>query len=83
MKERTLLRVGAAGTALAIVCCFTPPLVLLLGAVGLSAWLGWLDYVLLPAMLGFAGLTVYGLYRSRQARACSAPGQPDRAKEAP
>ena len=83
MKDRALLRVGIAGTVLAIVCCFTPALVLLLGVVGVSAWLGWLDYVLLPAMLGFAGLTVYELCRSRQARACSAPGQPDRAKEAP
>jgi mercuric ion transport protein len=83
MKDRTLLRVGVAGTALAVVCCVTPAMVLLLGAVGLSAWLGWLDYVLLPPMLGFAGLTVYGLYRRRQARACSASGQPDHAKEAP
>lgn len=83
MKDRTLLRVGVAGTALAVVCCFTPTLVLLLGAVGLSAWLGWLDYVLLPAMLGLAGLTLYGLYRRRQNHACSASGQPDHAKEAP
>ncbi len=83
MKDRTLLRVGVAGTTLAIVCCFTPALVLLLSAVGLSAWLGWLDFVILPAMLGFAGLTVYGLHRRRQGRACCAPGLPNRAKEAP
>ena len=74
MKDRALLRVGIAGTALAAVCCFTPVLVFLLGALSLSAWLGWLDYVLLPAMIGFAGLTVFGLYRRRHARACSAPG---------
>lgn len=72
---------GIAGTVLAIVCCFTPALVLLLGAVGLSAWLGWLDYVLLPAMLGFASLTVYGLYRRRQARASCASSQLDRSRE--
>ena len=83
MKDRALLRVGIAGTALAAVCCFTPVLVFLLGALSLSAWLGWLDYVLLPAMIGFAGLTVFGLYRRRHARACSAPGELDRAKEAP
>jgi mercuric ion transport protein len=29
------------------ICCFTPALVILLGAVGLSPWLGWVDYVLL------------------------------------
>jgi mercuric ion transport protein len=83
MKDRALLRAGIAGTALAAVCCLTPALVLLLGAVGLSAWLGWLDYVLLPAMVGFAGLTVYALYRRRHADACSAPDELDRAKEAP
>ena len=44
-------------------CCFTPILVVLAGAVGLSAVLGWLDYVLLPALAFFIGLTVYALYR--------------------
>ena len=61
--ENALLGLGLAGTAVAAICCFTPALVVLLGAVGLSAWLGWLDYVLLPALAGFALLTVYALYR--------------------
>jgi mercuric ion transport protein len=50
------------------VCCFTPALVLLLGALGLSSWLGWIDYVLLPGLAFFAALTVYAavrLYRRR------------------
>ena len=83
MKDRTLLRVGVVGTALAVVCCLTPALVLLLGAFGLSAWLGRLDYVLLPAMLGFAGLMAYGFYRRRRASASRAPRQLDRPMEAP
>jgi mercuric ion transport protein len=52
------------------VCCFTPALVLLLGVLGLSSWLGWIDYVLLPGLAFFAALTVYAavrLYRRRRA----------------
>jgi mercuric ion transport protein len=67
MNDRKLLGVGLGGSAIAAVCCFTPALVLLLGAVGLSAWLAWLDYVLLPALLLFLGITAYALLRRRQA----------------
>ena len=58
-----LLGVGIVGTLIAALCCFTPVLVVLLGAVGLSAMLGWLDVVLLPALAFFIGLTVYALWR--------------------
>jgi len=34
-------------------CCFTPILVILLGVIGLSAWVGHLDAVLMPALLLF------------------------------
>ena len=67
MSDRKLLGVGLAGSSLAAVCCFTPALVLLLGAVGLSAWLAWLDYVLLPALVLFLGITAYALARRRKA----------------
>jgi mercuric ion transport protein len=69
MNDRNLLGTSIIGTAIAAVCCFTPALVVLLGALGLSAWLGWLDYVLLPALALFAGLTVYALIRMRRRRA--------------
>lgn len=65
MKDKTLLT-GIVGTVVAALCCFTPLLVVLLGTVGLSAALGWLDYVLLPALAAFAGLTVYALARRRR-----------------
>ena len=61
MKDRTILRTGIIGSVIAAICCFTPALVLLLGAVGLSAWLAWLDYVLLPALVLFLGISAYGL----------------------
>jgi mercuric ion transport protein len=67
MGERRLLGIGLTGSVLAAVCCFTPALVLLLAAAGLSAWLAWLDYLLLPALVLFLGTTVYALVRRRQA----------------
>lgn len=61
MKDVTLLKTGSIGTVIAGICCFTPALVVLLGALGLSAWLTWLDYVLLPAFTLFLGLSVYAM----------------------
>ena len=62
-KNDRLLKYGLIGTALVALCCFTPILVILLGAVGLSALLGWLDIVLLPALAVFIGITLYALWR--------------------
>lgn len=63
MNERKLLGIGIVGTVIAALCCFTPLLVVLLGIVGFSAALGWLDYVLFPALAFFIGLTIYAVYR--------------------
>jgi len=65
MSRNGLLRLGIAGTVIAALCCFTPVLVILLGAVGLSALVGWLDYVLFPALAVFIGITVYAVWRRR------------------
>jgi mercuric ion transport protein len=69
MEDRKLLRTGLIGAIVMAVCCFTPLLVVLLGAVGLSAWLGWLDYLLLPALGLFVALTLYAFVRIRRQRA--------------
>ena len=69
MNDRTLLQTGVIGTVIAALCCFTPVLVVLLGAVGLSAALGWLDYVLLAALAFFVALTIYALYRRHRGKA--------------
>ncbi len=69
MNDKTLLGIGIGGTVVAALCCFTPILVVLLGAVGLSAALGWLDYVLFPALAFFIGLTIYAVYRRRNRHA--------------
>ena len=76
MSDRTILGVGLIGTAIAALCCFTPVLVVLVSVVGLSAIVGYLDYVLLPALIFFIGLTVYAM-RRRQARATGYPTKQD------
>ncbi len=66
LKNETLLKTGIVGTVLAALCCFTPLLVVLLGAVGLSALVGYLDLVLLPALAIFVGITLYAVWKKRQ-----------------
>ena len=62
MDDRRLLRKGIASSGVAAVCCFTPALVIMFGAVGLSAWLGWIDYMLFPALFASLGLVAHALY---------------------
>ncbi len=69
MKDKSLLKIGVIGGAIAAVCCFTPALVLLLGALGVTAAAVWLDYVLIPSFLFFVGLTGYAFIRLRRSRA--------------
>lgn len=67
MQDRTLLKVGGIGSLIAAVCCFTPVLVVLLSALGLSALVSWLDLVLFPTLILFLGLTLYaGLRLARR-----------------
>jgi len=68
MKNNKYLPVGLTGTLLMALCCFTPALVLLLGALGLSAFVGWwLDLILFPAMAIFMAIAAYGFYQRRHA----------------
>jgi mercuric ion transport protein len=67
MSDKGLLGT-AAPSMIAVICCLTPALVL--GAVGLSAWLGWLEYMLLlPALILFLGVTASALIRIQRAKA--------------
>ncbi len=63
MGNSKLLKIGLVGTVISALCCFTPLLVVLLGAVGLSAAIGWLDFVLLPSLFFFVALVVFALFR--------------------
>ena len=62
----TLLTVGVIGTVVAAICCFTPALVIALGAVGLSSWVWGLDAILLPTLLIFILITVYALWKRQK-----------------
>ena len=66
MIKNISLRTGVIGKVIAALCCFTPVLVILLGTVGLAAMVGYLDYVLFPALICFAALTIYALCRRQQ-----------------
>ena len=72
-NPKTLMRAGVIGTVLVALCCFTPVLVILLGVLGWSALTGYLDYVLLPALMVFVGLTIYAVWRKQKADACCPP----------
>jgi mercuric ion transport protein len=63
----SLKRFGVVGTVIAALCCFKPVLVVLFGAVGLSWLVGYLDYVLIPALIVFVGITVYAVWSERAA----------------
>lgn len=62
MTDKKLFRTGCTGTVVAALCCFSPVLAIGLGAIGLSAWLGWIDYVLFPVMFASLGIVAYSLY---------------------
>ena len=63
--DKKLLKTGIIGSVVMAICCFTPVLVIAFGVVGLSAWIGLIDVVLLPALVIFICLTGYALWRLR------------------
>jgi len=67
MPNNQMLKSGIIGTIVMALCCFTPILVILLTTVGLSAIIGYLDIVLLPALGIFILITVYALWKRRAA----------------
>jgi mercuric ion transport protein len=65
MSDRILITTGVVGSVIAAICCATPLLAAVFGAVGLSAWLAKADYVLIPALIICLTLITFGLYRRR------------------
>ena len=49
-KNKKRFRAYLAGTVVVGICCFTPLLVVVFGAVGLSILVPYLDIILLPAL---------------------------------
>ncbi len=82
LRNKKLLSTGIGGTVIAALCCFTPLLVVLFGVVGVSAWLGWIDYVLFPALGFFVLLTVYAVYRQKRYPEATSPVADSKESEA-
>ena len=70
-----MIKSSIGGAALIALCCLGPALVPLLGALGLSAWLSWDGYVLLPALVALVAIAAARIFylrrRSTTDTACS------------
>jgi len=65
--DKKLLYTGIAGTVITAICCFTPVLVIAFTVLGIAGVVGYLDYVLLPLLALFLGLTAYAAWRLARA----------------
>src|SRR6516225_11564388 len=70
MTDRSLITSGAIGAVLAAICCATPLLAVVLGGIGLTAWLAKADYVVMPVLFLGVVLVGFGLYRRHTAATC-------------
>ena len=70
MTDRSLITTGAIGAVLAAICCATPLHAVVLGGIGLTAWLAKADYVVMPVL--FLGVVLVGLgaYRRHTEATC-------------
>lgn len=59
---------GIVGALVACLACATPASVVILATIGLGAWSGRLDAVLVPALVGFAALAAVRYWRLRARR---------------
>jgi hypothetical protein len=64
-RDRWLI-LGVIGAALSCLACLTLVAVLAFGAIGLGAWTGRLDVVLLLLLVGFVGLVAYRCWSARR-----------------
>jgi mercuric ion transport protein len=69
-QNSKLIGTGVAGAVLSMLCCVTPALALLVTAVGLTAFIAKLDYVLVPTFVASVALVIFALVRRR--RSCPA-----------
>ena len=66
LTDNKLFLFGGIGTAITALCCFTPLLVWGLTAIGAAAIIAYLDFVLIPLLLLFAGITLIGVQQYRR-----------------
>jgi mercuric ion transport protein len=72
-QNTKLIGTGAAGAVLSLLCCVTPMLALLLSAIGLTAFVAKLDYVLVPVFVASIALVIFALVRRRRSCAAKTP----------
>lgn len=70
MKNSTLFKTGLIGSFVAALCCATPVLVILLGALGLGALVVYIDIVVLPLLAVLLVVTLVAWWRVRREAAC-------------
>src|SRR5262249_15786005 len=64
MTDPSLIPTGPIGAILVAACCATPLLAVVLGSIGLTAWLAKApDYVVMPMLFLGVVLIAFGLYR--------------------
>jgi mercuric ion transport protein len=74
MDQNTkLIWTGVTGAVVSMLCCFTPALALLFGALGFSAYVAKLDYVLIPIFLASVALVIFAVVRRRRSCPAKAP----------
>jgi mercuric ion transport protein len=75
-QNSKLIWTGATGAVLSMLCCATPVLAVLLGALGLTAFVAKLDYVLIPVFIASIALVIFALVRRRRSCATKTWSQP-------
>ncbi|NWF61589.1 MAG: mercury resistance system transport protein MerF [Fischerella sp.] len=66
MKPKVAFWASVSGTVIVALCCFTPVLVVTLSAIGLGVVIGYLDYILLPALVVMLIITFVSYRRYRR-----------------
>jgi mercuric ion transport protein len=72
-QNSKLIWTGATAAVLSMLCCVTPVLAVLLGALGLTAFVAKLDYVLIPVFVASIALVIFALVRRRRSCAAKTP----------
>jgi mercuric ion transport protein len=75
-QNTKLIGMGTAAAALSMLCCATPVLAVLLGALGFTAFVAKLDYVLIPVFIASIALVIFALVRRRRSCATKTRSQP-------
>ena len=70
MTDCSPITTGVIGATLGAICYATPLLAVVLGGIGLSAWVAKADYIVMPVLLLGVALVGLGLYRRHAATTC-------------